>query len=249
VKRLARPTAATISSCLPLTTLIWRLFFHSILTSLLIALAPSPSARAADVTIDNHIDLDATNTTPGDDLIVLANPDFSPFVNLHAGAIIHNVQSFDDSIFEILGGVIKADAMAYESSLIDLHSGAVQDDLRAFDDAVIFVFGGSVGPGAVVASNSSVINISGGEILSDLQAHDSAIIQVFGSGLTLSGGLLTGTLQDGTPISRNVVTTGDGLILMHNVPEPSSFLGLAIAVAVIGGCARLRLFAPLCIKP
>jgi hypothetical protein len=242
MKRSAQPTAA-LDWNRNRGNAVRRRFGLVVSTSLLIALAPSSSLRAADVTIITHRDLDDSNTTPDDDLTVMANPDFSPFVNLNAGAIVHSVQTYDDSIFEILGGVIQADATAYESSLIDLHSGAVQDDLRAFDNGVIFIFGGVVGPGAIVASDSSVINISGGAILSDLLAQDSAIIQVFGSGLTLSGGLLTGTLQDGTPISRNAATTGDGLIVLHNVPEPSSFLGLAIA-AVLAGCARLRRSLP-----
>jgi hypothetical protein len=156
------------------------------------------------------------------------------------------VQTYDDSILQISGGTVARDAMAFESSQIALHSGAVIDDLRSFDDAVVLVFGGSVGAGIIEASGSSVINIEGGQIFSDLHAQDSAIIQVFGTNLVLSNALLTGTLLDGTPISQDATTSGDGLIILHNVPEPSSLFMLA--TGLLFATAALRRGANKCAR-
>jgi hypothetical protein len=51
-------------------------------------------------------------------------------------------------------------------------------------------------------------------------------VNVLGCNLVVSGGMLTGTLQDGTPINTPVSVTAPGILLLHNHCSPSALASM-----------------------
>jgi hypothetical protein len=78
--------------------------------------------------------------------------------------------------------------------------------------------GGSGGAGdgyslGVAVADSSMLTVSGGTFSDDIAMHisDSGVVRFTGSGLSYSGGVLSGTLTDSTAISVTVVNLGASL--------------------------------------
>ena len=81
-------------------------------------------------------------------------------------------------------------------------------------------FGGSVVANAP-SGGPAVAQIFGGNFVGGFVAGHNATIHVYGQGLAYPGGssVLTGTLADGTPLSVETATHGNGQIVLHDIAQ------------------------------
>ena len=138
------------------------------------------------------------------------------------------------------GGSTTRDLRAIEHSIVRLSGGAVAGDLVASDSASAEVQSGSVA-GSVVATGNAVITITGGSVVA-LAARDTARIELHGLAFALPdgdvtelAGTITGTLEDGTPISASYER--DATATIRLVPEAGSALA---GLAAVASLAALR---------
>jgi hypothetical protein len=101
---------------------------------------------------------------------------------LEGGSITRykDLQCFEDSIINVLGGSISWSFIAYDSSQVTVSGGLIRYPFNAYDSSQVTVSGGQMGH--LCASDSSQVTISGGQ-MGDLCASDS-------SQVTISGGVL-----------------------------------------------------------
>lgn len=130
-------------------------------------------------------------------------PGMETTVNLlDGGGISNNLQGFEDSSINILGGSTY-NLWAYNSSEVTMSGGSIGKRLWAYDSSQVTMSGGSIG-GDLWAYNSSQVNISGGSI-SWLYPYESSQVTMSGgsvgyletygsSQVTLSGGEIGGGL-------------------------------------------------------
>jgi hypothetical protein len=159
----------------------------------------------------------------------------------------------DTSTVVMTGGGIEDDLGARDMSTVDIFGGEIGSPLGAPDCcngsvnaagfSTINVFGGTMG--GVSATGSGTMNIFGG-LFESLQSNDLGTVNIFGFDLELSGvptstggGLLTGTLKDGTILNATVFE-GSGSINLHLIPEPSATLLFATGLAVVAVAQRRR---------
>lgn len=184
-------------------------------------------------------------------------------LRLNGGDLHDRVTVFDSSTVHVLGGRIFGSLNARGSSVISLSGGAFLGDdsgISAHDSSTVFMTGGEIASelaaggtsivsfsGGIVADDvqaggASTVNFSGGTIGESLKVHDHGTAHVFGFGLHLDGGFLRGTLADGTRLKVHVSTSGNGRIVLHEVPEPATCVGLlwlaVIGIALLAGKRR-----------
>jgi HYR domain-containing protein len=128
-------------------------------------------------------------------------------INLEGGSISGSVSVDNLGIINVEGGSIGGGLAAEAGSTVNVSSGSIGSLLYAWNSSTVNVSGGSIG-GGLAADERGTMNISGGSFRSLYAALDSKII-VSGSCLSLTGGVLTGTLKDGTKLN-NVPATTDG---------------------------------------
>ncbi len=192
---------------------------------------------------DNHPTV--VNMVPGGSIGCALEAYDSSTVNVSGGSIGAWLYSLDSSTVNVSGGRIGLELMAAGSSTVNI-SGGSMSHLECLDSSTVNVTGGSIGGvyafrcstvtvnisggsiGGVYAFGSSTVNISGGSIRNGLRIRESGTVNVFGSDLNLTDGLLTGTLADGTPLAKHVDIFGDGQLVLHNNPEPSTLLLLSM---------------------
>jgi hypothetical protein len=156
---------------------------------------------------------------------------------------------------ELVGGVLEGDLHAdsapppYEfldtlSPQIEIAGAGIAGmvDLRGYAAATI---SGGVIAGDLEARDSASIVVTGGHLLGDLLALDESVVEIHGAGFNLptgnvtgSGGRITGTLEDGTPIDVGFLRAPGATIRL--IPEPRALAGSLAASLALWLCARRR---------
>ena len=144
-------------------------------------------------------------------------------VNLSGGTIGGNLLVQNSSTLNVSGGTIGGTLAAYDASTVNVSGGNIGGALFAYHTSTVNVSGGNI-TRSLFAYHTSTLNVSGGNIQSNLGAYDTSTVNlsggtiagdlgvigpnarlnVFGTGLSLTNGVLSGTLADGTPISERV---------------------------------------------
>jgi len=138
--------------------------------------------------------------------------------NISAGTIGDDLEVF--STVNISGGSIGSNLKALGGSVVNLSGGSIHEAFQAISGSTVNVSGGDLGSG-VDADGGSILDFTGGTVGDHFNAKTGAIITLGGSGFALDGvpiggledvgnsvsidipdgGLLTGTLADGTPLA------------------------------------------------
>ena len=136
-------------------------------------------------------------------------------------------------------GSVSRDLRATGHSLVRVAGGSVAGDVVAGDMAEAEIASGSV-LGQVIASGAAHVTIRGGSV-SGIVVRDAARVDLVGSGfdfplgdVTVLSGTLTGTLDDGTPLSTSFER--DASATIHLAPEPGALTlacGAAISLLVL----------------
>jgi hypothetical protein len=206
------------------------------------------AGRTADaVTIDANAQIDEHFVTkPGDIEINIVDGASPPTVVdvLDQARIDAWVNVRGQSQLNIFGGSFGSGVQAFDNSNIVIWDGLIAqgEDLEAHDNSTIIIRGGTIGTGSdqLIASHNANISIYGGEIRKLPWALENGIIDFYGRGLALLPVMgsdddftLTGELADGTAIEVAVLVQGNGLIRLHEVPEPSGIWLLCIGAATL----------------
>lgn len=144
------------------------------------------------------------------------------------------------------GGSITSIVFDNNQSAVNVNGGSVHT-LYTYDQSTATLNSGSVN--LLYSLGSGVDNVYGGS-LNILEANATGSTDIFGTGLTetyqgSSGGfndyLLTGTLQDNTPLNARYATQGGTLLFNgtpatpSSAPEPSQSAALGVAALGIAG--------------
>ena len=153
------------------------------------------------------------------------------------GGVDDGVEARNTSTVNISGGTISGrdDGVSAEDfSTVNVSGGFMFGSSSVYADSFSTVnisdgtFSGSVF--SVLATGSSTVNISGGELLGNLIVGELSTVNIFGVGLDITGGLLTGTLADGNVLNHVVRTAENGRFILHEIPEPSTFVLAAVGL-------------------
>jgi hypothetical protein len=126
-----------------------------------------------------------------------------------------------------------------ESALV-VEGGLLEGDLLV-SEGVAEIRGGTI-VGDLIATLGGVIDLAGGTVTGDLVTTDAAsLIRVRGRDLAVMGGLLTGTLLDGTPIALRLSLASPAALVLTPLP-PAGLLaaGGLVVLAAVGGVGRRR---------
>lgn len=194
-----------------------RLLTYLVCLVVLIASQHSTSVVAAVIVLDNGAS-DVVNAPTGDRFLLQNSSAAVPptILTVEDGAAIsagaalfeHAVEATDDSVVNVLGGVITGGNAANAiltggSSVINIHGGSLTNDnafdsaVATFEDATINVFGGTIVGGTGLGARGldvagGVANIFGGTITA--QSGDAVEI-LNGATVNLHGGEITGNLE------------------------------------------------------
>jgi hypothetical protein len=149
-----------------------------------------------------------------------------------------------------INSVINADVIAVGSATVNLvDGGTIGRSLGATETSTLNVSGGTIGVN-LVAFDTSKINLSGGTVGGVIGLEDPGTrLNVFGSGLRLSPPqtdqigqfvLLTGTLADGTPISKPVYLLSGAQVSQITLHNTDPFLDLREDVEALGAAGVLN---------
>jgi hypothetical protein len=210
---------------------------------LLLALAGAPPAHATSGTIDSPW----TGSVPirvfsGETLTITANGSVSASgrdaiqviggtVNVSGGSV-----SASGSGNAILAGFGSGGTVIISGGSISATSGSLNGAV-SIAGGTARISGGSI-DGTVFAQQGATIDITGGTINGSVTAGFQGTINVYGCNLALSGGMLTGTLEDSTAISAPASTGLAGRIVLHSGPTFSNCPPAgttAIATCTAGG--------------
>jgi hypothetical protein len=134
----------------------------------------------------------------------------------------------------VFGGILGAGLDAFDESTIRIYGGEIAqgEDLDAHDNSRIEIWGGMIGTGGDVlhATDNATILVHGGRIQKRPWVSNFGTIEFFGRELILQPDtsdadafILSGILVDNTPINVGVSIRDNGSVVLHNVPEPSTF--------------------------
>jgi len=207
--------------------------------------------------------------TVADPTQACASPGAATSVTLAAGGSVHRLESRDSSTITMTGGYVSTFVDSFDSAEVTISGGEVRYSSSAQDSSSFHVSGGYLGYGLwteegarfemsggyvddLATYGTSTATVRGGFLYGTLVANESSIIEILGSGFALdgtpvgsgslpaSGGVLTGTLEEGDSINNSVYMNDEGSVVI--VPEPgATTLGLA-SILAIGGVVRLRRF-------
>jgi hypothetical protein len=155
------------------------------------------------------------------------------------GGTANLISVYDRGQVNVLGGVVQ-NAMVLRDLSVGVIEGGVVGSVQLHDSSALIITGGSLG--SLSASDSTAVTISGGSLSGSLLARDKSTIEVYGYGLALTDGMLSGWLQDGSPIQSQAYQYTTGSIVLHNVPEPSCWALLASCLVMLLSASAILKF-------
>jgi len=175
-------------------------------------------------------------------------PGVSTKVILKDGGYINNfLYTYEDSLFDIVGGVLVYDCLSYGNSEVSFSGGLIGNGLYAFDNSKISLRGGE-NYGSMRAYGNSQVTFSGGVIGNYIAVNENSQITISGSNFAINdtpvgfgqyfaadfaSGHITGILQNGDTLSNNFNITYDASIIL--IPEPTT-----LALLGLGGLALTK---------
>jgi hypothetical protein len=96
-----------------------------------------------------------------------------------SGIAYHRINSYNNSVVNILGGIIDGGLVAYDNSHVFIQGGIFDHSVWARDNSHLSISGGVISPW-IAAYESSRINISGGKIEQDLIVQNNSYIAITG---------------------------------------------------------------------
>jgi hypothetical protein len=143
------------------------------------------------------------------------------------------------SVGEIVRGIADQRSVhVNEASSVNLSGGSFSKGVLVAGGSMR-IAAGSIGPGSPLgigteasvsafanAPQTAEVQIFGGSFAQGFLAERNATIHVYGTGLAKSGGMVMGTLQDGTPIAVDYTESDNGQVLLHG---PLEITGIPIA--------------------
>ena len=162
----------------------------------------------------------------------------STVVDVIAGAELQEgLNAYHTSTVNVFNGDVNQRLIANDSSTVNVFGGQIAEFIAAYNSGIVNLSGGLVDE-RLYGYDSSTLNVSGGQIAEGIYAYGDSTVNVFGFDLAITDNVLTGTLADGTPVHLSAV--GDGQFVLHAVPEPSTFLLLALGAGVLLLSSRRR---------
>ena len=145
-------------------------------------------------------------------------------VTMTSGIVGGYFGAWHGSVVDISGGLVDEYMRAFSGSQINIAGGLIRDELRAFSGSTINLAGGTVGDQFEVDAGAA-LNIMGGEFR--LNGALISGLDVVGSMSSINipnGGVLSGTLADGTPfafssIDRDIIA--DGTVTLNAAALPA----------------------------
>jgi hypothetical protein len=176
---------------------------------------------------------------------------FGPsLVSLTSGSVAGSVRAVGTARVELLGGIVLGD-VHFDSEEPDLHMSQLElagtdivgmVDLRGYAAAAI---SDGVIAGDLEAHDFTSNVVTGGYLLGNILALDTSVVEIHGAGFNLptgnvtgSGGRITGTLEDGTPIDVGFLRAPGATIRL--IPEPGALAGSLAASLALWLCAHRR---------
>jgi len=160
-------------------------------------------------------------------------------VNLVSDGILrYQAAVYDNSTFNIVGGLVSDDVRVYDNSHVNISSGGIYTyDLEGYQNSLITISGGSIARRLYIEDNSQAF-ITGGTIGDIIDVYDNSIVTIEGTGfnypygaITNSTGILTGTLANGDLINNHFYVHDNASIVL--VPEPATLLLLGLGGLLI----------------
>ncbi len=130
-------------------------------------------------------------------------------------------------VLNVSGGTLPFKTHLQGGSLATITGGGTARGINVFDSTLTVLGGRILGAFASIkAYDNSTVHIYGGEIEAHIFADDGATIHVYGYDLVREEGYLTGRLADGAELNALASVRGDGQIILHEIPEPATWLML-----------------------
>ena len=143
------------------------------------------------------------------------------------------------SVLNMSDGSLPSHTRLNEGSIGNISGGQLNTWLMVFD-STLTVLGGTIEePFAIDARGNGEAHVYGGEIAGTLAAWGGGTVHVYGYDLVQGDRFLTGTLADGTEISARLSIGPDSELVLHEIPEPATWLGV---ISGIGACIFWRWF-------
>jgi hypothetical protein len=210
-----------------------------------------------DLTVVGPSSVEIAGGTVGGDVLadgVLYSSGFYGFgpslVSLTSGSVAGSVRAVGTARVELLGGIVLGD-VHFDSEEPDLHMSQLElagtdivgmVDLRGYAAAAI---SDGVIAGDLEAHDFTSIVVTGGYLLGNILALDTSVVEIHGAGFNLptgnvtgSGGRITGTLEDGTPLDVGFFRAPGATIRL--IPEPGALAGSLAASLALWLCAHRR---------
>jgi len=173
---------------------------------------------------------------------------------LNSGGKVGGLMAGNNSTIEVLDGEIGYNLQAHDNSNVVIRGGTVGSYTHALGNGVLRIYGG-IFNGPVCSNDNGIVHVAGGTINDYLEAFDGTIY-LYGSNFKVGDvnlkygdnlrdygtvgsnpywflGIITGTLQDNTPLNADfgIHTDTDGAIII--VPEPASIILLGLGALVL----------------
>jgi hypothetical protein len=194
-------------------------------------------------------DFSIANIYDGADIKAALDAQGSSAVTIYGGTLI-DADALENAVLTISGGSFAGGGGrtvgAFDQATVNISGdplfGASTFAILSSDDSTINVAGGAIN-GEVQAAHNSQINIHGGTGISKVTSLEQAMLKIYGLNFdiesigpvslavpfviadnTYNTELLTGTLEDGSPISADIFNgiAGSQIVLLQAVPVPAA---------------------------
>jgi hypothetical protein len=182
-------------------------------------------------------------------------------IRIDSGSFLSGSQLFDSSLLEMNGGDTRL-TRAFDSARIVQNGGALEE-LHLYDDSTFVMHDGFVNFGLLAYGKSrtlkngggitfltqlfdeAVVTIRGGNVSEDIYVYDDARLHLYGFGLEFEISeegehYVFGRLADGTRVQSFFPADHQTRIILHEVPEPATWVIFAVGFATLMVGGRLR---------
>lgn len=158
----------------------------------------------------------------------------------HEPIEIYNGPGGGPTLVKLFSGASIGDVEVYQNSRLEMLGGILDSNLRLYDSSTALISGGEARGDDLYFFGTSTVTIAGGVISEGLEAFESASIFVHGSNFTIDGEpvgygpvvpmmpmfVLEGDLAEGGSVQSMIRLDGDATITL--VPEPATIMLMAV---------------------